>query len=123
MDFSAERLADLLQILGVDLYAVGFHAAQHGYERHLYFVEQFLHAVFLQQGQQFLIELQCDVGILGGVFLDQTYGHLAHGLLHPSLADKVFDGDGDVVEVDLGKVVHIVALFGFEEVMRQHGVE
>ena len=38
-------------------------------------------------------------------------------------ADEFLDVDGAVVEERLGKVVHVVALFGFHDVVRQHGVK
>ena len=117
-DFAAKLFADLLQVLRVDFHAVGLHAAQHGHKRHLDVVKQLFHAVFLEQRQQFFIELQCDVGIFGGVFLDLFKRHLAHGFLLSALANQVLDGDGDVVEIDLGEVVHVVALFGLQKVMR-----
>ena len=123
VNLSAKLLADLLQVLRVDTHAVGFHATEHGHKRHFDFIEQLLHAVLFQQGQQLLIELQCDVGILGGIFLDQFHRHLAHRLLLTAFANQFLDGNGDVVKVDLGEVVHVVALLGFDEVMRQHGVK
>ena len=86
-------------------------------------MEQCVHAVFLQQRQKFFIKLQCNIGVLGGIFLDQAHRHVAHGFLHSSFADQILDGDSEVVKVDLREIVHVVALLGFEEVMCQHGVE
>ena len=118
LDFAAKILADLLQVLRVDFHTVGLHTAQHGHKRHLDVVKQFFHSVFLEQRQQFFIELQGDVSVLGGVFLCQLYWHFAHGFLLSALANQVFDGDGDVVEIDFGQIVHVVALFGLQKVMR-----
>ncbi len=71
-----------------------------------------------------MFQLQCDVGILGGIFLDQIHVHVAHvALVLAFLPDQLGDGLRSVIEVARGQQVHAMAHVRLQQVMGQHGVE
>ena len=76
----------------------------------------------LDHRQKHLLELQRDVGILGGVLLHALDIHQVHRQLLLALADERLDLDGPVVEVAFGQRVHVVPRLGVEQVVEDHRI-
>ena len=119
----AEVVAGLAKRFGVEAYAVLFHAGEDGQQGHFDLRKHGGHValrhLFAEQG----VEAQRDVGIFARIVADVGGRQVAHVFLVATRADEFLDVDGAVVEERLGKVVHVVALFGFHDVVRQHGVK
>ena len=119
----AEVVAGLAKCFGVEAHAVLFHAGEDGQQGHFDLRKHgghvALHHLFAEQG----VEAQRDVGIFARIVADVGRRQVAHVFLVATRADEFLDVDGAVVEQRLGKVVHVVALFGFHDVVRQHGVK
>ncbi len=70
------------------------------------------------------MELPGDVGIFRGIFRHRFHGHVAHGLLAFAFRpDQIGDRLRPVVQDGLGHVVHAVPQVGFQQEVREHGVE
>src|SRR5699024_11191595 len=116
--------ADAAQQIAVDEHAVGFHLRQHRQQRHFQLVVQRFQP--LDAGQfrvQTLVQLQRDVGVLGGVGRGSGQLDLVEGELFAALAGNVGERRGAAAEVLVGQRVHVVARGGaVEHVGGQHGV-
>ena len=124
MHACGERGRHIGQCLGVYAHARRLHVGQHPDERHLYVVEQRGAVGLVNARAQHVVELQRDVGILGGVGAHGLGRHVAHTLLALALgADELVDVYGLVAEQRLGHVVHVVPQLGLEHVVGEHGVE
>ena len=70
------------------------------------------------------MKFQCNVSIFASILIDGFGRKVAHILLVLSFrANQVVDGDGAIVQIDFRQVVHIVAKFGLEDIVRHHRVE
>ncbi len=113
-----------LQRLRVDAHSVHLHFGEHRHQRHLYVAEQIVGAALLQFRFQLVLQLQCDVRILGGIFIHLAWLQIAHALLAFSFrTDKFLYANRLVVEIRLRHVVHVVSRFRLDEIVGNHGVK
>ena len=111
------------QHVGIDQHAGALDAREHRQQRPLDgLVDIAQGGVVLQPGPQPLVQLQCHVGVLGGVGPGLLQRHLVEGELGLALAGHVGELDGAVAEMILGQRVHVVAACRVEHVGLKHGV-
>ena len=124
VDFAGQLFRRLPQGVGVNAHAAYLHFGEDAHQRHFNGVKEFFETFPFQFLLQFVFELQGDVGIFGGVGAHRFGGDLSHGeLVFPFRAYQFVDVNGFVVEVYFGEVVHVVPLFGLQQVMGDHRVE
>ena len=119
----AEVVAGLSEGFGVEAHAVLFYASENGQEGHFDFRKHVGHVALGHLFAQDRVEAQGDIGIFAGVVADFARSEVAHVFLLATGADEFLNVDGAVVEIGLGEVIHVVALLGFHDIVRQHGVE
>ena len=123
-DITQQHLTEFAQRFAVQAYAFTFHGAQHRDQRHFDVVEQFPGGGSDKLRREAMVELQRDVGILGGVFFDFLKGHIAHGaLVLAFFADQCFDGDRCVVQVGFRQYIHVVTHLRLQQVMGHHRIK
>ena len=113
----------LFERLCVETHPVLLHSCQHGHERHFDVVKHTLHLVRPHLGLEERFEGEGDVGIFAGVVDDGLWFDVGHVFLRASRPNELVDVDGAIVEVDFGKVVEVVALFGLHHIVGEHRVE
>jgi len=113
----------LFERLCVETHPVLLHSCQHGHEWHFDVVKHTLHLVRSHLGFEERFEGEGDVGIFAGVVDDGLWFDVGHVFLRASRPNELVDVDGAVVEVDFGKVVKVVALFGLHHIVGEHCIE
>ena len=106
----------------VDPHARHLDVGQHLDHRFLDLEVEVVQSDALDHRQEHLLELQRDVGVLGGVLLHAFDIHQIHRQLLLALANERLDLDGPVVEVAFGQRVHVVPRLGVKQVVEDHRI-
>ena len=114
--------AILRQLPCINLHARKLHSRQHINHRLLDLTVELHQTLLHNLCPEHLLELHCDVGILGGVLLNSLNINLIHRQLTRSLAYKALNGDWGVVEVTLRQKVHIMTRLGIQQIVQNHSV-
>ena len=121
---SVECFGCFAQRLSVYTHAVHLHFRQDRNQRHLYFIEKLFYTELFQFRFQYVFQLQSDVGILRSVFINGFGRQFAHtALILSAGSDEFVYVDGSISEIHFGHIIHIVAKFRLDEVMRYHRIE
>ena len=117
-------LGRLFKRFRIDTHSVAFDVDEHRYERHLYFVKEMFGSVLFQFFFEYVLQFQCNVRIFASVAVYVFRRKVAHVLLVLAFGSyKFVDVDGLVVQIDFGKVVHVVPELRLQYIMGKHGVE
>ena len=83
-----------------------------------------LGGLFFQFFFKYVLQFQGNVRIFASVTIDIFRRKIAHILLvFASGSDEFINVDGLILQVDFGKVVHVVPKFRLQYIMGEHGVE
>ena len=119
-----ENLRCFFQCSRVNAHAVTLHFGQNRYQRHLHFVEKTFHTSLNKLGLKHVFKLQRYVGIFASVGIHLARSQFAHVFLRFSLrSDKGIDVHCFVVQVHFGHEIHVMAQFGLQQIMGNHGIE
>ena len=112
-----------IQQPGIEQYAVALHGEQHVRNRNFDIaVDMQQLAIAFDTRKQRLMQLQCDVGVLGGVFAGALDGHLFEADAVRTLAGHFVVADGFDAQMAIGEAVHIVRQVAFQHVGLQQGI-
>ena len=111
------------QSLTIDADSLPLHIYQYIYHRLLNgAIERQQRRFLLDKRQQHIVELQCNICVLGSILRDTLHAYHIHRELLCSPADKRLYLYWRVVEISLCHGVHSVSRLGIEQVVQQHSI-
>ncbi len=120
--FLAQLVALAAEFRRIDLDAVALDRGQHRRHLHLQQVDAFQPGIGRHLRAQHLVQLQREVGILGGVVAGLVHRHFVEADLLGTLAAQVFVRNPAAAQVALRQVVQADAAMRLQHVGLQHGV-
>ena len=119
-----EMFGRLFEGFRINTHSVAFDIDEHRHKRHFNFIKEMLDRLFFQFFFEDVLQFQCNVRIFAGVTIHIFRQKVSHTLLVLSSAsDEFIDVNGLVVQINFGKVVHVVPKFRLQYIMGEHSVE